>query len=117
MTTNQPPFSSCTTPGAGCTPSTLAESYLNITNFIADDGTNYVDRDFGNDDYLAAVPWFDYTVPGHTTNYYNSPSALDLMVISLPGRLLSSMAYLIPNTPIKIKKAWYLNLRKPSYMQ
>lgn len=79
MTSGDPPIQNCTTPGASCpTPASLAESYLNITNFLGDDGSNYVDRDFNNVDYKDHTTWIDHNDPNPSVEYYNSPMALDL---------------------------------------
>jgi|GEM_PF-2865187 len=90
-TASQPPFDVASTtncqPNTPCNPSTLAESYLNITNFIASDDDGYVDRD--NEDpnalYLETASWLNaFDTPEHDQDgdglpdYYNSPMALDL---------------------------------------
>lgn len=70
LTDADPPFND-TTPGG--TPATLAESYLDITNFIPQKSGAYVDRDLSSENYAEYVGW-DTT----STGTYNSPMVLDL---------------------------------------
>lgn len=81
LTAASPPFDRCSPSSTGCNnPASLAESYLNITNFIADDGVSYVDRDADDASgrYRSATPWFDYLESYEPKKYFNSPMALDL---------------------------------------
>jgi hypothetical protein len=78
------------TPGGR--PETLAESYLGITNFIARSGGSYVDRDFGDEDYIEYANWIPQISLGDTDGdgqvntavnpnddkFYNSPMVLDI---------------------------------------
>lgn len=65
------------TPGG--MPSTLAESYLGITNFIPYNSGQYTDRDEDNVDYMEYANWIPLGDLGTNDKmYYNSPMALDL---------------------------------------
>ncbi|MCB0271594.1 MAG: hypothetical protein KDD46_01115 [Bdellovibrionales bacterium] len=104
LPSNDPPFQNCTSPFSGCTAASLGESYLGITNFIAHDGTQYTDRDIGNDLHLPFSNWINPTQTGHSTDYYNNPMSLDLDGHFIAGNTLKIDGIFNPEVSISGNK-------------
>jgi hypothetical protein len=91
---------------AGTTmPTSLAESYLGITNFIPVNSGEYTDRDDGSVDYKEYANWISLGDIDTNTKYYNSPTALDLdgnffagNVVKVDGIFNPEQGFTLPNS-------------------